>query len=322
MAAVVAMYRDESAALRQRLTELQQAVRASWSAMEAELRKLAGLNEQLAGHEPGGVELPTLRPPELGAEPVPSASADELRAQCDVAEREQERLARQLDMLRRARSVLAARVRGGGARLSLGPPPRAVPRSYLLGEWLGFSPMVLLFGGLMGLPIALGFASQSPWLALPVGVVALGGLGVLLVRARSRMGFLERCKEGTKVRVIGSAGGSSKYTNWPLAMARGWSVKHESYTGHGVATTLSFATDEGAEQTLTISGAPYEDGVVLYEPETGEAYCVSQLWCAPRPDIWGQWLPGLSLSLWVRVLIATAIFAIVLIVPLAATLAG
>jgi hypothetical protein len=314
------MYRDETAAHRQRLDEASDDVRAAWREAQAELSVTQALNAKLDGREPGGVEAPPVTPPRPCTEPDPSATSAELLALCAAQEREAKRLREDVARLRRVNRVLDARDRGVAVRLSLGPPPRRVPTSYLFGQWLGFSPMVIVFGGLLGVPFLVAFGVASAWAALVLSPLLLGSLVLLFVLARAKVHFLRRCREGTNVRVVSTSSGSSSYTNWPLPVARGWKVKHESYTGHAVKTSLAFATEEGQEGTAELSGAPYADGVVLYDPKTLRGFCVSQLRCAPHPDEWGDWKPGLSWSIWLRSVLTVAIVAAALAAPLLAHL--
>lgn len=316
------MYRDETAAHRQRLVELNQQVQAAWAALEQQRERVRIVSAQRSEAAPRGLDdLPVERPAAV-AEPDPAASAAELVALCQAREAQADRLRSLEEHLRRAHEALVARAAGRAGALPLGPPPRSVPVSYFIGEWLGLSPMVILFGGFMGLPFGIAFGAQSPVVALLVAIVVVGGLAFFLVRARSRQRFLARCRVAKNVRVGSTSSGGSKYTNWPLPVAHGWQVKHESYTGSGVVTTLLFSTEEGQEASTEISGAPYVDGVVLYDPLTGRSECVSQLRSGPRPDIWGRWESGLSFAVWIRVALTAIIAAVIIVAPLLAAIAG
>lgn len=296
------MYRDELTAYRQRLVKAREDATSGWAEVRGELDAMGALNEQLAAKRLPRVDVPEVEPlgelPEAGRD----AKAADLIRLCGQLEGEVERLRQDATMLRRVNRVLNARVQGKSAHLPLGPAPRKVPLSYLLGQCFALSPMVLMFGIIASVVAG---SVVTAFFGTPLAVTALAGvvIALLLALALDKIRFLARCELAVGVTVASTASGSSSYTNWPLPVARGWRVRHESYSGQSVKTTLEFLTDAGDTRTVVLTGRPYEDGVVLYDPGSFKAYCVSQLRCAPRPGATGQWRAGLSLGVWIRLLI-------------------
>lgn len=314
------MYRDELAAYRQRLVTAREDAASAWAEARGELEAMGALNEQLAAKKLQRVDVPEVEPlgelPEAGRD----AKAAELIRLCGQLEAEVERVRRDAAMLRRVNRVLNARVQGKSAHLPLGPAPRRVPLTYLLAQTFALSPMVLVFG-IIAVVVAGGVVAAFFGTPLAVTALATLVLALLLALALDKIRFLARCKLAVGVTVASTASGSSSYTNWPLPVARGWEVRHESYSGHSVETTVEFLTDAGDTRSVVIKGRPYEDGVVLYDPGSFKAYCVSQLRCAPRPDATGRWRAGLSLGVWIRLLIAGTLTVGAMVTPLLISLA-
>lgn len=301
------MYRDETAAYRQRWATAKQDAQAAWAEIGQQLDAMRVLNEQLAERKRDGIALPEIEPLRVRAEPSRSCAAAELLVRCGDIEREAERLRAEVATLRHVNHVLNDRVQGKHANLPLGPPPRSVPATYLFAEWLGTRPMVLVFATVMGVPAVIGVAAADSWIAALVTALLVALVGGLFVLARARKGFLERCVVAEGIRVLGSESTSSSYKNWNLPVARGWKVTHEGYTGSGIRTKVGFVLEDGSEGTVKISGRPYERGVILHDPLTRRARCVSQLRCAPHPDARGHWQAGLSVGLWIRIVITTLV---------------
>jgi hypothetical protein len=111
--------------------------------------------------------------------------------------------------------------------------------------------------------------------------------------------FLRNCRVAASVALESSEDTSTKNTNIPMRVARGWKVTRESYTGYTVRNSLRWMGDDGAGGELIVRGTPYEDGVVLHVG--GKAICVVDLHCAPRPDHRGAWEPTLAAMVWVRI---------------------
>jgi hypothetical protein len=163
--------------------------------------------------------------------------------------------------------------------------------SLVFGAWLARMPSVQ--------------AHLTPVLALATACVLVANL----LHALRRRDFLARCKVAT-ARLLGSDFGHASYTNWPMPFGRGWDSGIESYSGSSLVSFVAYTTDEGYEGLLEVRGPPWEDAVVLYDPDAPErAFPVQAFGCAPRPTLDGAWAGGLrGWRLWrVIVFVATLI---------------
>ncbi|MBW2528420.1 MAG: hypothetical protein JRI23_29865 [Deltaproteobacteria bacterium] len=320
------MYRDELAAYRERLETARDDAARAWQDVEGELDAMRALNDQLERRKLRGLEPPEIEPLRAFELPGEGASSREYIELSGQVEREVERLRGEAELLRKVNLVLNARAQGKRADLPLAPPPRSVPFSYLLGQWLGVSPMALLLSVILGsvgmffvggLVAAAGAGDR--WTLLPA-FVAGTLLALLFVLARAKMHFLGACEQAEGVTVSSSNSTGSSYKNWNLPVARGWEVTYEPYTGSGTKTSLQFLTADGRTGAATVKGRPYESGVVLYHPVTMRAHCVSDFRCAPRPNARGQWQPGLSISVIIRACITGLVLGLWLLSPLIAML--
>lgn len=313
------MYRDELAAYRERLENTRQDARRAWEDVQSQLEAMAALNQQLERREIRGLEPPEVEPLRELEPPGEGATSTDYIERAGEMDREVERLRAEAELLRKVNLVLNARVQGRQADLPLGPPPRAVPASYLIAQWLGLSPMLLVFVvafGAPGIAVMVGALGAGGWSSLLPTLLAAIVLMVLFAFARSKTRFLAECKQAEGVTVSSTTSTSSSYKNWNLPVARGWQVTYEAYTGSGTMTTLRFVTDDGRTGSAEVKGRPYESGVVLYHPATLRAHCVSAFRCAPHPDARGAWQPGLSVPLIIRVSITALLLGAALLSPL------
>ena len=313
------MYRNELAAHRQRFETACQDAAQEWEKIEGELRTLDELDAELRRRKLQTVEPPQVAPHEPPQPPGAGAKAEDYRRLQAELELEIERLRNEAAWLRKVNGVLEARTRGERGDLPLGPPPRRVPATYVLAEWLGLPPMVLLFVGIFGtfgIPAVVGSLGDGSATSLVVPLLLSAVLAFLFLLSWSKLRFLRNCKQAAEVKLLSTVSTSSSYKNWNLPVARGWKVTYDSYTGSGTRSSLEFTTDDGQVGSAEVKGRPYESGVVLYDPDSLVGQCVCRFRCAPHPDARGRWQPGLSVGLTIRVAITALLAAFGLAAPL------
>lgn len=181
------------------------------------------------------------------------------------------------------------------------PAPRGVPLSMRVGATAAGPTELFVLYLLAISPIALWLL--VPWALLVAVCLGITVVGLRCVQRYQRLVPLLRDGEVATVVAATETMGASSYTNWPVRVARGWTSRWTSYSGQSRRTTLRYRID-GVERELTVTGAPYDGGVVLAAPRRpDDAVCVSQLPFSARPGPDGQLQGGLTVMGWVSVLL-------------------
>lgn len=279
------VYRDERGALQARVEAALDAQRAAAVEVQDRLAAVAALNSQL---EDKGLATTRLSDIECTPAPDPSDLAApgvgfgmaHLVTRAGELEADAERLQREAQRLGNLVRLLNDRIQGRrSAAMPLGNPPRTVPRSAAVLEFLGgvwsVVRLTIFFPPVWAAPFitpALGFLSLA--LLCLVGVL----------RARSRYDMWRFGVVATPT-VVERDHTNSSYKNWPLRYAEGWQVKTESYSGHGHKTVLNYMSDDGDTHAFVVKGMPYVDGVILYDSrQPVRALAVQDFFYPLQPD--------------------------------------
>jgi hypothetical protein len=195
---------------------------------------------------------------------------------------------------------------------TLAPAPRTVPFAFkaMALPWSWWVAWTLFMVAIA--PIAI-------WIIVPIAgaitaVVTL--VAVLVWRLRGEGARLALLKWGepaavTKVDVagVGTYYSGVTYQNVRLAQAHGWDVTRRWYSGPGTTTRVSYELG-GTENTLTLHGLPYDNGVILADKRKPQrALCVSSFPYDLDRDAGGNWVGHVE-----RRVIVGSIFMITLLV--------
>jgi hypothetical protein len=184
----------------------------------------------------------------------------------------------------------------------LADPPRHVPLAFLAAafSWRWWEAWAFFMVAVT--PIALW--GGIPWTGTVAGILTLVVAIVLRLRGdRTNFLLLRRGKVADRVRVRQDSTGTYysgvTYQNVRMAVAHGWQVKREWYSGPGTRSVLDYTVD-GKPGTMTLHGLPYAGGVVLADPRRpSRARCVSQFPYDLGRDASGNWVGTVSTRVWV-----------------------
>lgn len=184
----------------------------------------------------------------------------------------------------------------------LAAPPRHVPLAFLAAafSWRWWEAWAFFMVAVA--PIAL-------WMGIPwTGTVAFTLTLAVAVYLRLRRDFayyrlLRGGVVADDVRLRSDSTGTYysgvTYQNVRMAVAHGWQVEREWYSGPGTKSVLDF-TVQGTPGTVTLHGLPYEDGVILADPQhPNAAKCVSEFPYDLDRDASGNWVGAVATRVWV-----------------------
>jgi hypothetical protein len=184
----------------------------------------------------------------------------------------------------------------------LSPPPRRVPTAFIAASlpfrwWEAWALFMIAVT-----PIALWAA--FPWLLTIVGAVTI--VVVIALRFRTAWAEYQLLRYGVVATVQGVNQGRTgtyysgvTYQNVRLAVAHGWRVEREWYSGPGTKTTVDY-TVNGRPGSLVLHGLPYQGGVILADPRRpSRARCVSSFPYDLDRDAAGNWIGRVAGGVWV-----------------------
>lgn len=184
----------------------------------------------------------------------------------------------------------------------LAPPPRRVPLAFLAAafSWRWWEAWAFFMVAIA--PIALW--GGIPWTGTVAGVLTLAVAAFLRLRTDwTNFVLLRRGAVADEVRVrqdnTGTYYSGVTYSNVRMAVAHGWQVEREWYSGPGTKSVLDYAVD-GKPGTMTLHGLPYAGGVILADPrQPDRAKCVSQFPYDLDRDSSGNWVGAVPTRVWV-----------------------
>jgi hypothetical protein len=185
---------------------------------------------------------------------------------------------------------------------TLADPPRHVPLAFVAAGFSWRWWEVWAFFMVAVAPIALWIA--IPWTATVAGLITLAVAVVLRLRAdRVNIRLLRNGKVAQQVRVrddhTGTYYSGVTYQNVRMAVAHGWQVQREWYSGPGTKSVLDYTVD-GSAGSMTLHGLPYQGGVILADPRKPDhAKCVSQFPYDLDRDPSGNWIGAVPTRVWV-----------------------
>jgi hypothetical protein len=192
--------------------------------------------------------------------------------------------------------------RGSGPENPLAAPPRRVPLAFIAAAfgWRWWEAWAFFMIGVA--PIALWIL--IPWTAPVVWTATL--LVAIGLRVRTDWANVRLLRRGTVAEDVrlredrtGTYYRGVTYQNVRMSVAHGWQVTRQWYSGPGTKSVLDFTVD-GRPGSITLHGLPYEDGVILADPnDPGRAKCVSQFPYDLDRDPSGNWIGAVPTRVWV-----------------------
>ncbi len=199
--------------------------------------------------------------------------------------------------------------------------PRPVPLALVFAEltrtpwlflrWLLFPPVTMLAAVVIGLPTYRSPTAGAAVLLLLLSALWIYGLGAGLARVR-----LLRIGEVATVLQRVQKMGATRNRNVPMLVARGWTISVESYTGMTHQTEFVAQTPGGKVSRARVSHGPAFEGVILVDPESGDARGNIDMGSTPQPDERGHWRATLSTRTWLTSVMAVTVSIALLVIAL------